>query len=605
MKDINYKKIEKMSQKKGAIFMFVVFILTLTTVAIAVGFSSPNIREFKNAIRDNISNTAFLLAEAGNEDVYYRLKQGMNVPASITYTLGDVTAVTTVTTIGSSREIKTVSTLDNHVRTAELKVSSLTTNIEFLYSAQIGEGGVSMGNNAEIIGDFYSAGPVIGSSGATITGNVYVSSSLIADNLASSTICDTDRIIAQADPQNDFAQSFQPSTTTTLHSININIKKVGNPNSIKMKIVADNSGEPDTTTLTEGTLDKTKVISTYSWVSIPFDSQISLTASTTYWMVLDAKKSSSKYWIWCADSSASYIDGSAMYSKKWTSDPWTAISEDLTFKTMLGEGGESSISDVTVTGDVHADTIKDNVITGDAYYKTIINPSVTGTEYPNSNTPTDLQVPVSDAIIAQWKVDAENGGVINGNCGDDGAEPSCAVGDDDELSLGPIKVNGDLIITGNNQTINITGTVYITGIIDFDGNGLTVQCDPSFGVDSCILMTDESIHLRNNIDFTGSGDPNSYIMLMTFITGCNGSGGTGCTHHDSGIDYHNNGSGAIVYAPYSQVYLHNGVELTGVVANRLELSENAKVIYEDEINDPTFASGGGTSWLVNDWREIE
>ena len=77
------------TKKKGAVYMLIVFVMTVTTVAIAVGFSVPNIREFNNAQRDNLSNNAFLFAEAGNEDVLYRLINGMNVPAEIVISLNN------------------------------------------------------------------------------------------------------------------------------------------------------------------------------------------------------------------------------------------------------------------------------------------------------------------------------------------------------------------------------------------------------------------------------------------------------------------------------------------------------------------------------------
>lgn len=595
---------KKLPTNKGAVYLFVVFMLTVTTVAMAIGFTQPNIREHRNSIRDNISNNAFLLAEAGNEDVFYRLKNGMNVPAQILMTLNNTESTTTVTLVdATTREIITNSAVDNHTRKSKLRINNTTTQAEFLYGAQIGTWGVSMDANAEVrgilpaVGDIYSNGSVRGTSNnVTVTGNIFVSTAIVADVTNTSVSCVQDHIVGQTNPVVDHAQSFvATSTGDVLHGVELHLKKNGNPSSVTVHIVADNAGAPDTTTITSGTLDRNKVTSSYSWVGVTFDSAVSLTGGNTYWIVLDAFRHNSKYWVWCKDTANPYAGGTAAYTQDWTSPSWTGITGDLTFKMLYGEGQSLIQSVDDIQGDAHADTIDTSIISGDAYYQTISGGSVAGTSYPGSPTPPLVAQPITDSLIANWVAGAEAGGTISGNCP---GSAGCGT------SMGPIKVDGDFTVVNGSSTV-VTGTIYVTGNFLTDNN-VNVSCDPTYGTTSCIIIADGFMDFRNNTSFDGSGTSGSFIMLISRKADCIGTSGTGCGPGNSAIYHNNNAStGGIFFAQDSIAVLENNTSVSTVVARGLDLSNNAAVIYNVDLQDIELSAGFSGGWLVEDWREIE
>ncbi|MBI5787156.1 MAG: hypothetical protein HY446_01240 [Candidatus Niyogibacteria bacterium] len=284
----------------------------------------------------------------------------------------------------------------------------------------------------------------------------------------------------------------------------------------------------------------------------------------------------------------------------------------------LTVAGNNSMDGVIVLGTARAHEINDSKICGDAYYQTIDSssfsflnnpsgstcpePETPGTAFPGSADPVSKDMPISDQTIQSWKDTAASGGVINGNCGDSGSA-SCVIENNETLSLGPKKINGDLKLT-KKQTLVITGAVYFTGNLDIDSSsGATIKCDPSFGTKSCLIITDSWVHVENNSTFQGSGTAGSYIMVLSTLAGCNGSG-SGCTHHDAALDLHNNATGAIFYIPNSMAYLHNGVNITELTANKIHLDNNAVVTYEQGLANAQFDLGPSGGYKIDGWQEI-
>lgn len=281
--------------------------------------------------------------------------------------------------------------------------------------------------------------------------------------------------------------------------------------------------------------------------------------------------------------------------------------------------GNNSIDDIIVLGTARVNSINDSKICGDAYYQVIDSsslsflnnpsgstcpdPETPGTAFPGSPDPPAENMPVSGAAIQNWKDAATAGGTITGNCGDSGVA-SCVINNNGALSLGPKKIAGNLVLT-KKQTLILTGTLYFTGSISFDSSsGATMKCDPSFGTKSCVIISDSWIHISNNAVFQGSGVAGSYIMIVSTLAGCNGSPAFGCTHHDSALDLHNNATGAIFYIPESMAYLHNGVSITELTANKIHLNNNAIVTYEQGLADADFSAGPTGGWKMENWREI-
>ena len=558
------------------------------------GFSRPLIREYHRTKNIITSTGAYYLAEAGNEDAYYRLKNGMQTSPTWTIVLNNATTTVSIVTSGNTSEITSVADKDSYIRKVKTIVSTTETNAEFYYGAQIGEGGVSMGENSEITGSIMANGTIQGDLANKITGDVVVSSSIVEDATALSVACNQDQMVGKADPEIDLAQSFIPSETKKLSKVSLYIKKVGTPGDRTISIVADNAGLPDTTSLADGVLDKDLVGTDYAWIDVSFPVPATLTASQTYWIVFDAAKNSNHYWIWCRDNSGGYGDGVVKCSEDWTNYPtdlWVDVVGDMTFKTYLGEGF-SEINKVHVQSTAKANTITNTTVDGDAYYQTLINTTIIGTPYPGSPNPPNVPLPLSDENIASWKADAEAGGTIVGDY--------LAVTE----VMGPIKIDGNFSIVGGN-VLTISGVVYITGDIE-PGVNATIQCDPLFGEQSCVLITDGYVDISNNVVFSGSGDPKSYLMILTTIENCLGGVQTlSCGPENSAVYIKNNATGAIFYASDSLVHISNGVNVTSIIGYKFRLDNNATVTYENNVSDLIFSSGVGGGWRMNEWEEVE
>lgn len=246
----------------------------------------------------------------------------------------------------------------------------------------------------------------------------------------------------------------------------------------------------------------------------------------------------------------------------------------------------NTINKVTVNGVAKADSITNTKVNGDAYYQTITNSTVTGSSHPGSPTPPPLPFPITDTIIAQWRRDAADGGVIEGDYTPDAGKT---------VTLGPVEITGDLHLE-NNQILNQTGTIYVRGLVWFDNNA-AIHLDPSYGSRSGVLLSDGPMHLKNNGQFQGA-DEGSYVLLVTTASG----GG----HHDSVVDLHNNASGTIFYAANGLINFHNNVGAGEITAKSLNLSTGAVLNYNTNMQNIIIVSSPTASWSLTrgTWREL-
>jgi hypothetical protein len=597
----------KLKADTGQAMMAVVVIFLFISIIIGANASVIALAEVKQEKVLLNSKKSYFLTEAGIEDAVYRIKNGKNISVSETIITAEGQVDTSISDVLGNKEIVASADINGNIRKVETFLSS-TFGFDFFYGAQVGEGGIEMNENSRVegadgaAGNIYSNGPIVGEQGAIITGDATVATGVEEDNGASSLVCNEDQIVGQSDPEIDFAQSFKPSDSKPLAKVSLYIKKVGSPGDRKILLVADDNGSPDTSKLSEGKLFSSLVGTDYAWIDVVFSNPANLTANQTYWIVLDAKQDQNKYWVWCKDKNNGFGNGVAKYSEDWDNDPWINVAGDLNFKTHLG-AGISFLDTVTVNGTARANTIKDSAIGGDAYYQSIANSTVGGNSYPGSSDPPLLNMPISQANIDQWKIDASAGGDNNSECGGDSP---CDHTVSENEDLGPIKITGDLLMTNPNKILTVDGTIYVQGNIDIS-NGSTIQCSTSYGADSCVVFSDGWIHIKNNGAFSGSGQSGSYIMLLTTLA-CDGSSSSPpCdeSHHNGAIDVHNQATGAIFYASDGLIHLHNGVNVTEVIAYKLELDNNAVITYETGVANSNFSSGPGGSWNLASWKEVE
>jgi len=601
------------NQKGFAAYLATILVL-IALLGIVISITILTIGEYKISRDMTRSSQVYFAAEGGIEDALYRVKKSLNVSPNYTLAVGDGSVEILIDSPGSNTRVITANgNINNIFRKLEAYLTVSAEKFDFFYGAQAGELGIEMENNSRVegaggaVGNIYSNGSIDGDSGATITGDAFVATGMSEDQ--THTLYNEDQIFGQTNPVIDIAQSFTPSVSNTLPKVSIYIKKVKNPGSRTFRILTDSGGSPSKTILASATLQSSLVGTSYGWVDVVFSSPPSLTQGTTYWLMIDASQDNNDYWFWGKDRNQGYGNGQAKYTQDWNVaiPVWTTIVGDLNFKTYMG-GIQTFLQDVTVFGDAHANTITNSNICGDAYYQTIdadsldfvnnpsnpacLDPLTPGTASSSSPDPPLENMPISDSNINQWEQDATNGDILSGD-----------LTVDSDISYGPKKIEGNLIMTSNNKNLTITGTLYVTGYIDIS-NGSAIRCSPDYGLNSCILIADQWIHIVNNGVFRGSGQPGSFILILS-NSFCDGTAAGNCTDYNAAMDIHNNATGAIFYANNGMIYLHNGVQASEITAKKIHLEQNAVVRYEQGLVNANFSSGPGAGWKVDSWKEIE
>lgn len=272
---------------------------------------------------------------------------------------------------------------------------------------------------------------------------------------------------------------------------------------------------------------------------------------------------------------------------KITGSAVSAESSGLIDNIDVGQGG---------AGEAWAHTVKDSVIAGSLYCQ-VGQSNDKPCDTARADAPT-IDFPITDAQIAEWKADAALEGAIGSY------NPST------DSSLGPKKINGDMTLDDSNLDVTITGVIHVTGNIDLSNNQGSVRCASSFDSNSCMIIADGSIHIKNNITFVGSGQIGSFLLLASTLD-CDGSqtqsptSGKLCGHHNGAIDLHNNSTGSMIYAPHGKLYLHPGVNITGATAYQMEIENNAMVNYNQGLINAVFSSGPSGGYEILNWKEIE
>ncbi|MBI5045544.1 MAG: hypothetical protein HZC14_00865 [Candidatus Niyogibacteria bacterium] len=606
MKIQNSKFMAQNFRKGQAVIMVVIFFLFIS-LSLIFSTVSPALKNLKISHDLTKAKISYFFAESGVEDAIYRIKNNFPYSASYDFTADGMKSSMTISGSGNAKVIEAKGENNYNFRKVRVNLDIATTEADFFYGVQVGAGGIEMGQSSNITGSVYSNGSIMGANDAKVSGDAIVAGHSYESAQTRSIVCLQDQIVGKTNPQIDFAQSFVATTSAPLAKISLYIKKTGSPNNREIRITADSGGSPGSNDIAEGDLISSLVTTSYGWVDITFNSPPLLVAGNTYWIILDAAQDSNDYWKWCRDPDNGYASGVAKYSQDWNNDPWTQIVGDLNFKTYFG-AGVSLIDGVIVKGDAKANSIANSKICGDAYYQSIDSgslnflnsptsqtcgtPLTNGTAHPGASDPPLQNMPISQSNIDRWKADAQAGGQIAGN-----------YSVTSNISLGPKEILGDLVMSSANKTLTVTGTIYVHGNMDIQ-NGSTIKCDPLYGVNSCIIVTDGWIHAENNGTFSGSGSTGSFLLILTTLA-CDGSFSTGCTHHNGAADVHNNATGVIFYAQNGKINLHNGVNVTEVTAYKISLDNNAVITYDQGLSNAKFSAGPTAGWAVSNWQEFK
>ncbi len=254
----------------------------------------------------------------------------------------------------------------------------------------------------------------------------------------------------------------------------------------------------------------------------------------------------------------------------------------------------NKIKGLQVGEDATVHTCENSTIIGDLIYVSggsIVSCPAGGIikTQPNEIEPKNL--PISQNQIDSWKADAFSIGVINEDVFYSGASNS----------LGPIQIGTtdqpkNLTVT-NNSHLKVTGTIYVTGNIIFSNNSIIELDAGSYGSLGGVIIADEKINISNGSTLRGSGQPGSYILILSTNNSLDPA--------DPAILVSNNAEGAIFYTTSGLIYLSNNMKAREITGYKIKINNNAEIEYESGLQEANFSSGPGGSWQIKTWEEIE
>lgn len=638
-----FATIHKSFHRGSALIMTVIFFVAIGVVVVAL-LDRSRFHVTSTSYQIN-SQTSTQVAESGIEKAVYCLNNPNNstdCPGNPAYTgesnvsIGRGTVTTAVSGSGNSRTITSTATvrgiLGTTTRQLQVTLTTTTASASFQYGVQAGEGGISLDNNAKIIGNAYTNGSITGTNGSAITGDAVLAvSSPSTDQISDPAVSPLyTKNFGDASSTTYLAQSFVSGVTSSIYSLDLKLAKHNSPSSsVTLYIYSDNSGNPGTNISGSGQALSVSIPNDSpagwenGWTNQIFSPNTVLLPSTTYWLVLAVSSSnSSKYWT-AVRSGDDTTYGSGTTKVGSSTSGMTALNYDLAFRINVG-GVFPTLSVPTVGGNAYSHNIDNTNITADAYYQALSGtvkahnatemcaPSGGTHCHPGAADQPPQNFPLSSSQITQMEAQAAAGGTTT-------CSPTCNI--PDGQSIGPRKYVGDLVLGDNNSTILLTGTVWVVGNLTIT-NGSVLQLAPGYGTNSGTVIVDDpsnpatkgQILLSNNGNLKGNyaacaGSPKrcstgeksgqactvdtdcpngNYIMTISM----NASPGFTA----SAIDVSNNLAAGVLYAPLGLVSISNNASLNEVTGQKIALANNCEITYQTGLASVIFTSGPGGSW---------
>lgn len=170
LKDKVYRMLQvsgfRFQENKGFAAFYVTILVLAVIFALAVSIAVLTYNEQK--IIQNVvkSNQTYYAAESGIEDALLRLAKEKNWSSPYTLNVGSGSAEVEISNIlGGSRMINSIGDISDRIRKIRVTYVISTQEISFHYGAQVGEGGMLMGNNSRVKGNIYSNGSVVSETG--------------------------------------------------------------------------------------------------------------------------------------------------------------------------------------------------------------------------------------------------------------------------------------------------------------------------------------------------------------------------------------------------------------------------------------------------------
>ena len=585
--------------------IIVVLFFMFISLTILVGIITPVVREFKIATNNFDSKQSYFIAESGAEDMVYRVKNNMDVGTigtdrTLYINNSFVSIPTTFTDLGGGKkQISTTGKVNSNERTVGLTLTT-TTGVSFNYGIQVGQGGIDMIGSSGIRGNVYANGPITGSTSSFITGTAISANStaLVSEQSNGIGIPVNNVNFGDTNETQDVAQSFKISNTTIpLSKVMLYVKKTGSPSNATIKIMNDVSGNIGTIVLSSGTFLASTVSTSYGWVEVSFTTNPLLDPSKTYWMVVDASTSSSKYYTIGSTTGNNYTIGQSKIGQ--LGGTWNNTNSNINdyyFSLYLGgiygkiDGtSHSQYNQLSVgtsgSGTAQAHTVDYTEATGLIYCQTGTGNNKPCTSQPD---PTYIAYPVSDSNINGWQTEATAGGTYSGTYTTPG---------DGTTTLGPKKITGDLNVVGSN-TLYVTGTLWVQGNVTVSGSAKIVLAS-SYGSSSGIIVSNGWLDLQGSGQLNGSGQSGSYILFVT-TSNCDSSF---CSHN--AIDISGSAGSVVLNAQNGTIRFTGSASAKEATAYKIKLEGSTTVNYESGLANMNFSSGPSGSWGIDSWKETE
>lgn len=579
-----FLQLKKQNYQRGQALLISLVFFTSISLAVTTGLVVPTVKEFKVANTSINSKKSSTLSESGIEDAFYRIKTSKAIGTSENITLDGNTVTTNITTVGNQKTISSEGNVSNHNRKNEL-VLVAGTGISFSYGIQAGQGGITLNNSARVNGSVYSNGPIVVNNSGSVTGSAFSANGSNTDpNQENDSGSPTHNInFANTTATEDFAQSFIPSTTTTISKLEIYLRKVSTPSDVTVRIYNNGSGAPGTTELASGTISASSVSTTYSWINVPLSSNPTLTSGTTYWFVIDSGSTNSSRYYQIGANDNGYANGIVKVGKtsSWVNTSPSTL--DSFFRVYMGTGTFGSISGATIgSGGV-----------GNAYAHTVTNSTIAGTNYCQTGTgnnkacdasladPTQIAMPITDQNILDWKAIAAAGGTTTGSI-------NLSSG---SHSYGPRKIVGNMDLN-NSADVTLNGVLWITGNFSMS-NTSKLRLSSTYGSSEGLVIVDGTITISNSSETYGSGTSGSYIMLLSTSTSTNA------------ISLSNDGNVGVLYAHNGTVQINNNTDLVAVTGKNLSMNNNSTITFDSGLVNSNFVTGPSGGWSVSSWKETE
>lgn len=156
----------QLTRQKGFAALF--FVIIILALIFAIGISVATLTLGQQIISANIakSSQAYYAAEAGIEDSLLRLATQKQWSSPYSFGVGDGSVTIEISDIiGGSRTITATGDFFNRIRKTQVVYQISAQQISFYYGAQIGDGGMEMGNNARVKGNVFSNGSILPAQG--------------------------------------------------------------------------------------------------------------------------------------------------------------------------------------------------------------------------------------------------------------------------------------------------------------------------------------------------------------------------------------------------------------------------------------------------------